>query len=361
MTTRRPSTLPAALAAALLAACGDTAIRDSDRLDAGVTTVPDAGTEFAEPFVAPPREWTWLDVAGSKCANGAPTGVGVYLEPTSPDVLVFLQGGGGCWDGATCWGVGTSFYVATGYGRVEWATDVQRPLMLPLRMDDANNPFRGANVVYVPYCTGDIHIGDAVVDHDLLGRKKKTFHHGYRNLGLALDRLAATMPHIRRLWLAGDSAGGFGAALNMDRTQRRFPDARVDVLDDSGQPIRPTAGRWELMRTAWNAQLPGDCPACVTDISGMVGYLRRKYPHNRFGLISFEADAVITTFMGLFATTFYDELLALAAEMDALWPSAHYYLLFGTSHVALATPTPGLVEWLAKFASDDPGWASRKP
>lgn len=325
-----------------------------------VVNVPDDTGPAVGPVAAPRDTWTWVDEPGTRCANGRPTGFGVNLADDATRVLIFLQGGGACWDDTTCLGlVPTSFYVQTGYGAVEFATDVLRPAMLPLRRNDPANPFRAMSMVYVPYCTGDIHGGDRVTRYNGLGRSAEFHHVGARNLDRILRRVAATFPRARRVWLAGDSAGGFGAALNMDRVQRALPLARVDVLNDSGQPVQPPADRWRAMRTAWNLQLPEGCDAaCGDDLGAMTVLLRQRYPNNRFGLVSFTHDPVISTFMGLDAFTFNARLRDFTRTMARDWPAGRYFLLPGASHVAFVTPTPGLVRWMQAMVSDDPAWAN---
>ncbi len=335
-------------------------------LDAGFATVsppsdgPDAAvSDLPLPLTAPPDQWTWVGFSAAHCADGSSTGIGVNLTPGARDVMIFLQGGGACWDGTTCWGpVSTSFYVATGYGPAEFATDVLRGAMLPMRRGDPTNPFNNLNLVYVPYCTGDVHAGDAVVQYTYNGVRYTTWHVGYRNLGVYLPRLVATFASARRVILAGDSAGGFGAALNMDRVQQAFVHARVDVLDDSGPAIRPDPARWTQWLASWHVPFPPDCGGCATDVTAAADYLRRKYPTNRFGLISYTHDTVITTFMNVSPTVFSNELQALGDMMDSDWAYGRYYFIPGVLHVGLVAPGPGLHVWLQAFADDDPGWTS---
>jgi hypothetical protein len=54
-------------------------------------------------------------------------------------------------------------------------------------LSNPENPFRDWNAVFVPYCTGDVHWGDAVVDHkNANGMQSVTIHHkGYVNAQVA--------------------------------------------------------------------------------------------------------------------------------------------------------------------------------
>lgn len=334
---------------------------DVPKVDAVAPEPPEGGLA-AEAVEAPVNRWTWVDVPASRCANGTPTGFGINRAPDSDTVVLFLQGGGACWDGVTCLGpVSTSFYVATGYNRLAFETDVLRPAMLPLRRLDPTNPFRGMHLVYVPYCTGDVHAGDRVSRYTFLGRTADVHHVGYRNLGYFLPRIAATFPGLRRIILMGDSAGGFGAALNMDRVQRAFPTVRVDVMDDSGPPVQPDPNRWRAWRAAWNLRFPEGCTGCEDDITGVIRTLRGRYPEGRFGLISYTHDAIISTFMNVPAFQFWDALRSSTGELTRSWPGARYFLIPGVLHVGFLTPTPAMLRWLDAFAREDPRWSSEGP
>lgn len=325
----------------------------------------DAGTPSSPPgvpFTAPEREWTWVEVPGTTCADGTTTGLGVNLTKDSDDVLVFLEGGGACWDGTSCWGpVSTSFAIATGFGKLQWDTDPQRAMIYLVDRSNADNPFKDKNLVYIPYCTGDVFAGDAVKTLNFLGIDHETHFAGRKNIKVFLERLVATFPKAKRVWLSGDSAGGFGAALSFGVFQDAFTAARVDVLDDSGQPVDPDPATWTKWKDAWNMQLPADCAACGDSPTAFVEYYRVKYPQSRFGLISYENDIIISPFMNLSLGTFNKELMALATSIDGNWTNGRYFLLSGGGHVGMFAASTALKKWVTAFASDDPAWASVRP
>jgi hypothetical protein len=339
--------------------------RDVDVIEA--PKLPDAGVHDAGPRVPPldasAAVWTWVDVPGATCLNGSSTGFAINPSPTPSDgTLIFLEGGGACWDGTSCWGpVSTAFYVQTGYDQLAFETDPQVAAIYLLDRANANNPFVGKNLVYVPYCTGDVFAGDNVTSLSYLGVSHDTYFKGYANLSLFLEYVSSTFPATTRVWLAGDSAGGFGAALNFDHVQEAMPNAEVDVIDDSGQPIEPTPGLWSTWSTAWSAQIPAGCPGCKTSVGAFVDYYRMKYPGHRFGLISYQYDIVISPFMQISLSQFNTELYALAAHMDATWPDGHYFIIPGSSHVGLLAPSPALMTWVTDLVTDSPAWASEKP
>jgi len=357
-------------ASILLALCacgssGDTA-STSDASPADAAPALDAGGPdsppgpSAQPLTAPANEtWTWVDVPGNVCANGSPTGVGVNFTSQSTDVLVFLEGGGACWDGATCYGGQSVSTYLTGYGSTEFATDPQRVLTAVSR--DPSSPFRAMNMIYVPYCTGDVHAGNNVVTYSYLGIDHPTSHVGGKNLATVLARVAATFPGAKHVWIAGDSAGGFGSALSVPLARKAFPSAKLGILDDSGQPIAPTTNRWATWRDAWKLATPPGCNGCDTDPSAYVHYYQSTFPDVTFAILSFNPDPVISTFMGITPTTFSTELGGMLAAIDQGGGRTRYYVSLGASHVVLTTPTPALTSWLQQMVDDAPDWQSQKP
>ena len=72
---------------------------------------------------------------------------------------------------------------------------------------------KGFDVVYMPYCTGDVHIGNNVKTYtDTTGANPPLTwrHNGYNNTVAALNFLHTRFPSINKLLVTGFSAGGGG-------------------------------------------------------------------------------------------------------------------------------------------------------
>lgn len=327
-----------------------------------VTTPPTTPPlPLGAPITAPLEQWTWVDIDGSACGDGSPTGFAVNLTDKSKDVLVWLEGGGACWDGDSCWGaVPTAFYM-TGYGAAQLALDPQLTLLYTLNRNDSGNPFRDYNMVFVPYCTGDSFSGASITDIVESGTTHATHFVGAANITLFLERLVPTFADAKTVWLGGDSAGGFGAAFNYGRVRSAFSGATVNVLDDSGPPIQPDPARWALWLNEWSIELPNDCAECVLGPAAFVDYYAQHAPDGKFGLISYEFDSIIAPFMNLTSTQFQTELYAQLDHMTATWNNGRYFVLAGSSHVGLLTPTQPLRDWVSAMVTDGPGWTSTRP
>lgn len=331
-------------------------------------TLPPLGAAIT----APAKTWTWVPFADAVCDDGTPTGIGISLSPGSNDLLIFMQGGGACWDYESCAVTNTSTH-----GPFAEAQFQSTKLLFSIGsiLDrNAKTPFRDFNLVYVPYCTGDVHAGDNVMTYDSgMGKQRVIHHKGRPNLIAFLRRIAATIPAPGKLVVTGSSAGGFGSALNHDVVRAFFPKAKSYLLDDSGPPMIGDAIPKEL-RAKWFASWRLDltlsklCPECDRDFSTLVPILAKRYPSDRMALLSYTQDGVIRKFFGdQSAMQFQQNLTTMSTTLLDPLPNFRYYFAAGTGHTFLFTPAlttvkgVSLLSWITQMGSDDPKWNSVTP
>lgn len=250
----------------------------------------------------PPGEWTWVPFPDSMCRDGSTTGIGVRYG-ASDDLVIYFEGGGACFNAATC--LLNDLFANFGPVKFDaWALGIGQGGLF--NADNPQNPVRDWNMVYVPYCTGDVHAGDRenVGIDGIFGAQQFV---GYRNVAAYLERLVPTFADAPHVLVTGISAGGFGAALNYDRIADAWPESKVTLLDDAGPPLSDmymAPCLQDTWRELYNfaATLPADCDQCFEDdgggISNLALYLAEKHPDQRLALISAEQDSVIRTFFG---------------------------------------------------------------
>jgi hypothetical protein len=223
------------------------------------------------------------------------------MKPSSKKLFIYLEGGGACFNGVTCAIALASFGQLAFDG---WAATIG--LTGIFNDTNADNPVKDWSAIYVPYCSGDVHAGDAS-QVDVSGGPQNQDFVGFDNMRAYLGRIVPTFPDLTQVLLTGISAGGFGAALNYDRVAAAFCPTPVALVDDSGPPMtddylapclqQQWRGLWNLAST-----LPKDCTACTGPNGGglvnYVPYLAQKWPDSRLGLVSSTRDAVISTFYG---------------------------------------------------------------
>lgn len=273
------------------------------------------------------------------------------------DVLIYLEGGGACANAATCWGAQPAAANVAGYDATVFATAKQRAYPA-LSRTLAANPFQAVNMVYVPYCTGDMHGGTKETDLVVNGVTKPTYFWGARDLDIFLARLVPTFAAAKRIWLAGTSAGGFGSVLVYSHVVSAFA-TRVDILDDSGPAIAAksatdNAGSF----SAWGFVPPSGCTGC-TSHAAVLAFDRALQPQSRYGFLSFSEDTVISKDFGYTLDEYPGVLSAFFATSLANDANAKTFgVTTKQSHVVESDPASALtyLPWMTKMKNDDASW-----
>jgi hypothetical protein len=370
----RKLVLASSLAMLGASACGSPTASSGSAPDAGAgdASGPSTGdvsgsTSDAAPVTATPGTWTWVDVPGSACDDGTPTGFAVN-PGTGDDLLVYFEGGGACWDYTTCFVLNSATHGPA--GKAQWATRATQINVGPFDRAHATNAFRASSYVYIPYCTGDLHGGSNVATYT--GVDTRMVHHvGHLNSVAYLARIAATWPHPSRVVVGGTSAGGFGATLNYDLFRAAFPAAKMALVDDAG-PLLEGEGVPPGVRGPWFTSWKlGDlvdplCASCRTDLSGLYTALSMRHPQDRLALLSALTDPVISAYFMLSLDQFQTDLRATVKDRFDPTANARVYVLTGTQHGLLPTTATTtsqgvlLETWLDAMVNDG-AWALVSP
>jgi hypothetical protein len=311
--------------------------------DGGVVVIPPG-----DPITPVDLTWKAVPTDGTICRNKSATGFAVNLNAASDKVLIYMEGGGACFNGLTCV-----------QNPTEWAaTDANAAKAgsaFVLDRTKPGNPFKDWNMIYIPYCTGDVHTGTNMAGYQ--GQPQM----GYSNYLKYLGRIVATLKgkSLSQVVLSGISAGGFGVAWNWMTTQDAFPGVPVSALDDSGPPFgsdlmppcfqQKTAALW-----GWSGSIHPACGAACDVAAGnvvaplMEASMRRQT--TRFGLLSYDEDGTIKTFLSFGQNNCANWELGVAlangaypaglADIRTRWMSnsnAAQYVYVGKSHTYLGS------------------------
>jgi hypothetical protein len=290
---------------------------------------------------------------GAVCLTGDQFQVNVR-RGSSDQVLLYMQGGGACWDYLTCYVLGTATTGAN--GAVESGA---------LDIDDPRSPFADWNIVYVPYCDGSVFTGDATVDYE----GNRTFHHGLRNLSVAVDALKREFPDPSRIVVSGSSAGGYGTFAGYGVTRVAFPQTEIIVLNDSGPGVQNLAATQDVLdRTVnWNftQRIPESCTDCDEQYTFLLDWAFERDAKVRTALYSYQQDGVISFFIDLDGPQYQSLLLSVTDEVKRRAPErfARYFPL-GNTHTVLLSPEfytqtidgVSLLDWTNAFLADGDGW-----
>jgi hypothetical protein len=105
-------------------------------------------------------------------------------------------------------------------------------------------------MVYMPYCTGDVHLGNNVATYvDPTGAQPPlTWRHaGYTNTLAAINYVRTRKPTVQKLLVSGFSAGGTATSASYYFVRSRLAPVKGYLLNDSG-PIYPAPNLASLSR-----------------------------------------------------------------------------------------------------------------
>jgi len=270
----------------------------------GIEDVVDGGNSYA---------WQEVRLPDTMCGNGSQYKFYVYDSPTSNNLLLYFEGGGACWDYPSCSGQAGILGAAHPNGIPDnYIADFQPQYVSPLvNGADPGIPFRpkkdiatkGYDVVYMPYCTGDVHVGNNVVTYtDPAGVNPPiTWRHvGFNNTRKALDYLHTRFPTVGKLLVSGFSAGGTATnAVYYQARRTLLPTVKGYMLNDSG-PIFPAPNATYksrplhvLITAQWAlASLYAQLPATFNpnDFGSVTGMLATEFPTDQLAYTGYSSD-----------------------------------------------------------------------
>lgn len=302
--------------------------------------------------------------SGTGCAHDST--FAFLVRPGLPDkVMIFLNGGGACWRAQECNPRGRPTYTMT----ADSANDVSTRTGI---FDVANeaNPVRDYTMVFIPYCTGDVHLGTREVEYELKGDKTITVRHGgAANLEAVLDWVYTNIRNPRTVFVAGVSAGAVPSPVVAERMARRYPRARVVQLGDGAGGYRAEAVP-SVLRDWGAVDYLADDPAYRSiDSTGFTFqqlYIgaARVAPRVQYAQVNTTEDATQEYFLSLLGVKdipFVKLLATDLAEVDDAVPLFNAYTAPGKAHTilrsnALYTTVVDSVpfkDWLAALVNGD--------
>ncbi|CAH0399798.1 unnamed protein product [Chilo suppressalis] len=230
----------------------------------------------------------WLANSSLACNDGTPAGYYIRRGSNTGHWVVYLEGGGYCWDTASCsarWHRRPALMSSS-----RWPRTRRAPALLSA--DPVANPlWHDSTHVLLPYCSSDMWAGTRI-------RRNASFVFAGRLIvrTVLLDLLRLGLSS--RLLLVGSSAGGTGVMLHADSARRllRHHGVRVAVLSDSGwfldRPARarrvPAETVAKLGHAFWRGAPPSSCVRKYPSKPWMCYFGYHLYPHIKTPLFVFQ-------------------------------------------------------------------------
>lgn len=296
-----------------------------------------AALALAAPFAtAGYFQWDMVELpaaSGASCGNGTPYRFFVNRTPFNKNLVLMYEGGGACWDQNACLGVGPlsasnpdgippdylSQFNTAAYGFVTPFTARSDPWQ--------KVSSQSWTLVYLPYCTGDVHSGNKITVYDDVdpANPRTQYHRGAVNIQAASKWLRDNLGRPKELLLTGFSAGGTGSTTTYAMVRDTLaPTGRSSLIADSGPLMpaprgsstadAPSLPLHEKIRVVWGLDEPG---GLITSFAGQLagfdtnnlgsvnGALAQRYPDDRFTYLAFQFDLNFSAFS---YAKFYDDI-----------------------------------------------------
>ncbi len=245
------------------------------------------------------EQWEEIQPDGMMCSDGSPYKFWVNYSNKSDNLVVVFEPGGACWDYPSCSGAAGIRGAANPNGLPDDHYQLA-PFISPfLNRTVDDSPSKDWNMVYVPYCTGDVHTGNTVATYtDSATGTNLTFRHdGHVNVQSVVSWIDGNFTHVPKMLVTGCSAGGVGAIVNYHFLRNGVHAAEQSyLLDDSG-PVFPdpsySTPMHQMIRAAWNLDPLGpEMPAGFNfdDMGSLSTALADEFPKDRLATTFFERD-----------------------------------------------------------------------
>lgn len=308
---------------------------------------PDAEPEVIADLGGLAEGWNTIETGDETiCSDGS--AYKFFVRPGAPErVVVYLQGGGGCWSGSNC------------------DPDLQPSYTINLddldpstrggilAFDNTENPFADHSVVFAPYCTADVHIGDSVATYEAPttdeheGHEVTIHHKGAVNIDAVLDWTYAHFLKPDSIFVTGSSAGSIPSPYYAIVLADHYSDALVSQLGDAaggyrgiGSDTRPHE-RWGTMAVL--AKYPEFAEMQSEDFTFESLYITaaKRHPEITFAEYDTAEDSVQLMFLELAnlpATSLLELLDANQADIRAEAANFRSYIAGGDVHTILLRP-----------------------
>lgn len=227
----------------MMTACGDSddppTTPDADMVaDAAPDATPDATPPPGPPsnpdFADLEEGWNEIAPGGDTiCSRGSE--FSYFVHPgTVNKVIVDFIGGGACWNAGTC-SIADAIFSDSVDG-VRAAVDLGVGFGIYDRTRE-ENPFKDWTHIIIPYCTGDIHWGDATTTYGEGASEVTINHRGAVNTRTVLDWMYRNVEAPEQVFVTGCSAGSYGSLAWSAYIMQQYPSASVIQFGDSGAGV----------------------------------------------------------------------------------------------------------------------------
>jgi len=284
---------------------------------------------------------------GCECSDGSDWTF--WSRDADPSrVILYFQGGGACWEEQSCQTEGGTFKQTVhdddpsiGSAIGEEVFDVYTLKQYGIgNFRNADNPLADWTWVYVPYCTGDVHLGSITGEYPY----STIQHKGHNNSQFAYNFMLENYPDAETILVTGSSAGSIPAPLYGAQAAVDYPEAQILVFNDGSDGLftNETYNFYDI----WNLNATmGDFPRTdglnfnKMDSGDLIIYTYTVDNDIRFGRFSDSNDETMRFFGALLGNditlSYRDQVLASEQKAEDHGLELSGYMTAGDGHTIL--------------------------
>jgi hypothetical protein len=311
---------------------------DPPATDPPATDPPQVSTTEVEPVSA----WAQITPDSPDCACSDGSEFSFFERVADPSkVMFYFEGGGACFNLETCDPNGDPTYTRA----IEQTVDSLAERTGLFDQSNAENPLADYSLVYVPYCTGDGHIGNTTTEYspDVVIE-----HRGAANADAALEYLVAQYPNAEQVLVTGASAGSIPTPIVAGLVADELPSANVITLGDSSgaYPTVPDVpDAYEVIGNLWGIfngipDWPVNDGITAAEWNFPALYIQAGLhaPDVTFARFDYAFDGVQALFAalaGLFTDAVVGQIDATQAQVEAAGIDLATYVAPGSAHTII--------------------------
>ncbi len=329
--------------------------------------------EHNDPQGAPPTSrlgdgWTSISPGGDTlCSDGSD--YQFFARQGDPSKLVvYLQGGGACWFRENCDPeMQPTYTIRIGEDFTPWEFGI-------FNFSNPDNPFKDHSVVFAPYCSADVHLGqnDTVYPPVEEGQEPLTiYHRGRANMQAVLNWTFEHFPKPENVFVTGSSAGAIPSPFYAVLVANHYQNANVAQLGDGAGGYRRVNSdtrpdeQWGTFNFINNERGFEDMDRETFNYERLYITAAKARPDILFAEYDAAEDDVQKRFLALSGTrgvSLLDALRANHADIRAEVDNFRSFIAGGTSHTVLQRPEfyaygangVGIRDWVAELAALKP-------
>lgn len=277
--------------------------------------------------------WNMIGTRGkTTCALSTPYSFFYRPGTDSSKLMIYFQGGGACWDWVSCQGLFDSSVERDELNEYKGIFDFSNP----------ENPIANYHIVFIPYCTADVHIGNAAQKYGTTpGQNGSIEHRGFVNTSAVLHWVYENFASLQTIFLTGSSAGSYAAIFYAPYIMSHYPGARVVELGDCGVALlhnyQTILAKWGMFNNMpkFIAKFYRATPENFT-LNLLYTATANKYRDNVFAMITTDHDNVQSAFYLISGShEWRTRSYALIDTLEKELPNFRTFIAGGSEHTLL--------------------------